>query len=75
MIISLIITALLLYVAFKTTYDGEMLPYWSYICIAAIGLASWESAIVMLCLSIWALYKGIKENYIKTLSWIEYLIK
>ena len=75
MIISLIITALLLYVAYNTTYDGEKFPYWVFICIAAIGLASWQSAFVMLALSIWALYKGVKDESVRTLDWIQDLIK
>lgn len=75
MIISLILTVLLLYVAYNTTYDGEKFPYWVFICIVAIGLASWQSAIVMVALSIWALYKGVKEGNVNTLDWIEDLIK
>ena len=75
MIISVIITVLLLYVAFNTTYDNEKFPYWVFICIVAIGLASWQSSLVMLALSIWAMYKGVKNGDVQTLSWIESLIK
>lgn len=75
MIISLIITALLLYVAFNTKYENEKLPYWTLICIAAIALASWESALVMLGLSIWAMYTGVKDGSIKTFDFIHDIIE
>lgn len=74
MLISIIITALLLYVAFNTKFNGDKLPYWTLICIAAIALASWESAIVMLCIAVWTLYRGVKSGEVDTFDWIEKLI-
>jgi len=75
MLISIIITALLLYVAFYTKYDGDRLPSWCFYSIAALTLCSWESAIVMLIICIYCLYIGIKSGEISTLNWIENLIK
>lgn len=75
MIISLIVTALLLYVAFNTTWDGDKFEIWQYCCIAALTLASWESAIVMLIISAWILYQGVRSREIRTLDWIESIIK
>lgn len=74
MIISLIVTTLLLYVAFNTRIDGQLLPYWIIICMVAISLASWQSAIVMLIIALITLYKGIKNKEINTLDWIEDLV-
>lgn len=75
MLISIIITALLLYVAFHTKYAGDRLPNWCFYSIAALALCSWESAVVMLVISIYCLYIGIKSGEINTLNWIENLIK
>lgn len=75
MIISLIITALLLYVAYNTRLNGDKFETWQLCCIAALTLASWESAIVMLFISCWILYKGISSGEVKTLSWIESIFK
>ena len=74
MLISAIITILLLYVAFHTTLNGEKLPYWTLICIAAIAMASWEAAIVMLCISGYTLYKGVKTGDVETIEWIQNLL-
>lgn len=75
MLVSIIVTALLLYVAFHTKFDGDRLPNWCFYAIAALALCSWESALVMLALSIYCLYIGIKSGEISTLKWIENLIK
>lgn len=75
MLISIVITILLLYIAFHTKYDGDIFPKWVYYVIALLTLASWESALVMLGLCIYCLYKGIKSGEISTLKWIENLIK
>ena len=74
MIISLVITVILLYIAFNTNIDGQMLPYWVIICMVAISLASWQSAIVMFIIALVTLYKGIKNKEINTLDWIEDLV-
>lgn len=74
MIVSIIITALLLYVAFHTKLNGEKLPRWTFFVIALITLASWQSAIVMLGICCYSLYKGIKSGDVDTLNWIEDLI-
>lgn len=75
MLISIILTALLLYVAVNTKYYGEPLPRWMLYSIAFLTLASWESAIVMIGICIYCLYKGINTGQISTLKWIEKLIK
>ena len=75
MIVSVVVTVLLLYVAFHTEYEGDKFPKWVYYVLALIALASWQSAIVMLGLSIYCIYKGVKEGNIRTISWIENLIK
>lgn len=75
MIISIIVTVVLLYVAFHTKYEGDKLPTWTYYIIALLTLASWESAIVMLGICIYCLYKGVKSGEVRTVSWIENLIK
>ena len=75
MIISLIITALLLYVIFNTKYNGDRLPNWVIWSVALLTLASWESALVMLGISIYCLYNGIKLGEISTFKWIENLVK
>ena len=75
MLISIILTVLLLYVAFNTKIDGNKLPQWILYSIALLTLASWESAIVMLGICIYCLYKGVNSGQISTLNWIENLIK
>ena len=75
MVLSIIITALLLYVAFRTKMNNSGLPNWIFYAIALIALASWESAVVMLGMCIYCLYKGVKSGEISTLNWIESLIK
>lgn len=75
MLISIILTVLLLYVAFNTKIDGDKLPQWILYSIALLTLASWESAIVMLGICIYCLYKGVNSGQISTLNWIENLIK
>lgn len=74
MIVSIIITALLLYVAFRTKINNSRLPNWTFYVIALLALASWESAIVMLGICTYCLYKGVKSGEISTLSWIEKLV-
>lgn len=74
MLISIIITVALLYVAFHTKFDGDRLPTSAFYAIALLTLASWESALVMLGLCIYCLYKGVKSGEVKTISWIENLI-
>lgn len=75
MLISIILTVLLLYVAFNTKLDGDKLPQWMYYSIALLTLASWESALVMLGLCVYCIYKGVKSGEISTIKWIEDLIK
>lgn len=75
MLLSIILTILLLYVAVNTKIDGNKLPQWVLYSIALLTLASWESAIVMLGICIYSLYKGINTGQISTLNWIENLIK
>jgi hypothetical protein len=75
MLISIILTVLLLYVAFNTKLYGDKLPQWILYSIALLTLASWESAIVMLGICIYCLYNGVKSGEINTLNWIENLIK
>lgn len=75
MLISIIVTVLLLYIAFHSKYDGDRFPQWTYYVIALLTLASWKSALVMLGLCIYCLYKGIKTGQVSTLNWIERLIK
>jgi len=75
MLISIILTVLLLYVAFNTKLYGDKLPQWILYSIALLTLASWESAIVMLGICIYCLYTGVKAGQISTLNWIENLIK
>lgn len=74
MLISIILTALLLYVAFNTKLEGNRLPNWCFYIIAALTLCSWESAIVMLFICTYCLYKGVNAGQISTLKWIENLI-
>ena len=75
MLISIILTVVLLYVAFNTKFNGDRLPTWAFYAIALLTLASWESALVMLGICIYCLYNGIKSGEISTLNWIENLIK
>lgn len=75
MIISILVTLLLLYVAFNTKLDGNRLPTWCFYAIAALTLCSWESAIVMFVLSAYCIVVGVKNGEISTLKWIENLIK
>ena len=75
MIISLIIAAFLLYVAFNTVWNGSRFETWQLCCIAALCLASWQSAVVMLAISALVIFQGVRGNEIHTLSWIEDLIK
>ena len=75
MLISIILTVVLLYVAFNTKFGGDRLPTWAFYAIALLTLASWESALVMLGICIYCLYKGINTGQISTLNWIEKLIK
>ena len=75
MLISIILTILLLYVAFNTKLDGDRLPTWMFYAIALLTLASWESALVMLGICAYCLYKGVKLGEISTFPFIENLIK
>lgn len=75
MILSLIIGAFLLYVAFNTVWNGSRFETWHLCCIAALCLASWQSALVMLAIATLVIFQGVKKNEIRTLSWIEDLIK
>lgn len=75
MIISVILTIVLLYVAVNTKLNGDKLPTWVLYSIALLTLASWESAIVMLGICIYCLYKGVISGEVSTISWIENLIK
>lgn len=75
MLISIILTVVLLYVAFNTKFDGDRFPTWIFYAIALLTLASWESALVMLCICIYCLRIGVKSGEIKTISWIENLFK
>ena len=75
MLISIILTVVLLYVAFNTKFNGDRLPTWAFYAIALLTLASGESALVMLGICIYCLYNGIKSGEISTLNWIENLIK
>lgn len=75
MIISILVTVLLLYVAFNTKLDGDRLPTWCFYVIAALTLCSWESAIVMFALAVYCIVVGVKNGEISTLKWIENLIK
>lgn len=74
MLISIIITVILLYVAFNTKLNGDRLPTWIFYSIALLALASWESAIVMLGIVIYCLYRGVRSGEIDTINWIEHLI-
>ena len=73
-IISIILTVFLLYVAINTRVSGNRLPQWALYSIALLTLASWESAIVMLGISIYCIIKGVKSGEVRTLDWIENLI-
>lgn len=75
MIISIILTILLVFIAVNTKVNGESFPKWGLYSIALLTLASWESAIVMLCICIYCLYKGVSSGNVSTLKWIEDLIK
>jgi hypothetical protein len=75
MIISILFTVLLLYIAFNTKLDGDRLPTWCFYAIAALTLCSWESAIVMFVLAAYCIVVGVKNGEINTLKWIENLIK
>lgn len=75
MLISIILTIVLLYVAVNTRLEGNKLPTWTLYCIALFALASWESAIVMLGICIYCLYKGVKSGQVSTFKCIEKLIK
>jgi len=75
MIISILVTVLLLYVAFNTKLNGEKLPNWCFYAIAALALCSWQSAIVMLIIVVYCLNVGVKSGEISTFKWIENLIK
>ena len=75
MIISILVTVLLLYVAFNTKLDGDRLPTWCFYAIAALTLCSWESAIVMFVLATYCIVVGVKSGEISTFKWIENLIK
>lgn len=74
MIVSIVITALLLYVAFHTKFDGDRLPSWCFYSIAALTLCSWQSAIVMLIISMYCIIVGVRSGEVSTLDWIENLI-
>ena len=75
MLVSIILTVLLLYVAFNNKLNGDKIPIWIFYTINLLTLASWESAIVMLGICIYCLYNGVKSGQIDTLNWIENLIK
>jgi hypothetical protein len=75
MIISILVTVLLLYVAFNTKLDGKKLPNWCFYAITALTLCSWQSAIVMLIIVAYCLNVGVKNGEISTFEWIENLIK
>ena len=75
MLVSIVITILLLYVAFNTKKKGMALPKWTYFCIALLGLACWLSAVIVLCICAYCLYNGVKSGEIDTVDWIEDLIK
>lgn len=75
MIISIILTILLVFIAVNTKVNGRPFPKWGLYSIALLTLASWESAIVMLCICSYCLCKGINTGQISTLKWIEDLIK
>ena len=75
MLVSIVITILLLYVAFNTKMNGTALPKWTYFCIVLLGLTCWLSAVVVLCICAYCLYNGVKSGEIDTVDWIEDLIK
>ena len=75
MIISIILTVLLVFIATNTKVRGDAFPKWGLYSIALLTLASWQSALVMLCICIYCLYKGVSSRQISTFKWIEDLIK
>ena len=74
MIISIILTILLVVIAANAKYRGDKFPKWTLYSIALLTLASWESALVMLCICTYCLYKGVKSGEVSTFNWIEKLI-
>jgi len=74
MLLSIILTLGLLYIAINTKLEGDKLPTWMLCTGALITLVSWQSAIVMVCICMYGLYKGVKSGEISTLNWIEDLI-
>jgi hypothetical protein len=74
MLLSIILTIGLLYIAINTKLEGDKLPTWMLFVGALITLASWQSAIVMVFICMYGLYKGVKSGEISTLNWIEDLI-
>lgn len=74
MLVSVIIMALLLFVALNTRVEGNKLPLWVLICIILLTLASWQSAVVMLGIATWTIYKGVKSGKLDTIDFIENLI-
>ena len=74
MLLSIILTIGLLYIAINTKLEGDKLPTWMLFVGALITLASWQSAIVMACICTYGIYKGVKSGEISTLNWIEDLI-
>lgn len=74
MLLSIILTLGLLYIAINTKLEGDKLPTWMLCVGVLITLASWQSAIVMAGVCTYGLYKGVKSGEISTLNWIEDLI-
>jgi len=74
MLLSIILTLGLLYIAINTKLEDEKLPTWILCVGTLVTLASWQSAIVMVFICTYGLYKGVKSGEISTLDWIEDLI-
>lgn len=74
MIFSLIVLAFVVYVLLNTKIDGDKVSPWVFVCVAILTMLSPVLALVVLAVLVFLIYKGVKENEISTLEWIEDLI-
>ena len=75
MIFSLIVLAFIVYVLLNTKINGDKVASWIIVCAAILTMTSPFTALVVLGILAFIIYKGVRSGEIDTLDWIENLIK
>lgn len=75
MIFSLIVFAFIVYVLLNTKINGDKGASWIILGAAILTMISPFTALVVLGILAFIIYKGVRSGEIDTLDWIENLIK